>query len=314
MQTTERYEAIDLALRAYRRLKDGGVLRRGVILLGGNLVLAAIAAALFWVLREAIVGAWSRALVFAEALDFASFFAIWVQGALAMLLLSIPGWILLASIEAANLRWYLRGEETGGPLAIRLDADTWRVMLSQVLVYLIVFGMWMGLPGLFAGLVFASQANQVLAIIATLLTVLAMLFNLVAVPYVAMRIAPTAAKAVADANLSVGRTWAGMRGRMLQPFLAIVLLFIVSFVISQVVGIALQLTMMAPLMSLMASIQTDPTFDPASLLDMIWSPGAVIVFILFSLLGSVLNYAMAIGLQAICAGAVRDMQRIPTDA
>ena len=32
METTERYEAIDLALRAYRRVQDGGGLRRGVVL------------------------------------------------------------------------------------------------------------------------------------------------------------------------------------------------------------------------------------------------------------------------------------------
>ncbi len=318
METTERYEAIDLALRAYRRVQDGGVLRRGVVLVGLNLVLALIGGIVFWMARDGIISEFKQFTVFAEQLDMESFFAHWLRFALVILVIQIPVWILYAAAEAANLRWYLRREETAGFLGIRLDADTLRVMLAQFVVWLIVFVIWLGLPGLWAGLAFMAQGNTAVGILAAVLFLLTLFFNLVAVPYLAVRLAPTAALAVADGAVSLPRAWSGMRGRMLQPFLAFVLLCVVSFAVSQVLAVFLQFGMLGPLFSITTAAQSAETTDPTavleSALDVLWSPGVVVAASLFSILSVAIGYAFAIGMQAVCAGAVRDIRRAPTDA
>jgi hypothetical protein len=318
METTERYEAIDLALRAYRRLKDGGVLRRGVVLVGLHVVLGLIGSIVFWLARHEIIAEAKQAIVFAEELDMEAFFALWLRTGLVILAMQIPFWILYAAIEAANLRWYLRREETPGLLGIRLDLDTFKVMLAQLLVWLILFALWLGLPGLWAGLAFITQGNTAIAILAGIMFVLTFFFNFVAVPYLAVRLAPTAALAVADGAVSLPRAWSGMRGRMLQPFLAFVLLFIVSFAVSQVLTVVLQFGMLGPLLSIVTAAQNAGTADPTavleSLLEGLWSPGLVIAISLLWLLTIGVGYIFNIGQQAICAGAVRDMQRTRTEA
>jgi hypothetical protein len=318
MEKTERYEAIDLALRAYRRVQDGGVLRRGVVLVGLNVVLMLIGGVVFWMARDGIIAEAKQAIVFAEELDMEAFVALWLRTGLVILAMQIPFWILYAAIEAANLRWYLRREETAGFLGIRLDADTLRVIIAQLLVWLVLFALWLGLPGLWVGLAFMAQGNTAVSILAVILFILTFFFNFVAVPYLAVRLAPTAALAVADGAVSLPRAWSGMRGRMLQPFLAFVLLFVVSFAVSQVLTVVLQFGMMGPLLSIATAAQTAGTSDPTvvfeSLLEVLWSPGVVVAISLLGLLTIAVGYIFNIGMQAVCAGAVRDMRQASTDA
>lgn len=310
-RATERYEAIDLALRAYRRPQDGGVLRRGLVLASACAALFVVGALSLLLLEEALLEEVERLFASLQTADFGAMLAWQFRISLMVLPFKIGLWVLNAAIEAANLRWYLRGEETVGPTGLRLDADTWRVMLAQLVVWLIVYGMWIGLPALFVGLAITAPP---LAVVAGILAVLGMLLNIIAVPYVALRLAPVAALAVADGKVSPTRVWSAMRGRMLQPFLAFVLLFVIYFAVSQVIGVVMQFGVMGPFIGMISAVESGEAFDPGAFFALFWSPAMIVTFAVFGTLGVVLGYALAIGLQAICAGAVRDMQGAEADA
>lgn len=137
-------------------------------------------------------------------------------------LISFLAWPLWAAIEAANLRWFVRGERTGGPLALRFGGDELRVMLVHAALFAIFMLVYLAaiVPMIVgAVLVAAAPAVGVAAL------VIAFAGLLVVLCWVFARLAPSAALTIRDRSFGVARAWSGMKGRSGRVVLAYVLLY-----------------------------------------------------------------------------------------
>jgi hypothetical protein len=137
-------------------------------------------------------------------------------------LISILAWPLWAAIEAANLRWFVRGERTGGPLALRFGADELRVMLVHAALFAIFMLVYLAaiLP-LIVGAVLAAAAPLVGAPV----LIIMFLALFVVLAWVFARLAPTAALTIRDRSFGLSRAWSGMKGRSRRVIAAFLLLY-----------------------------------------------------------------------------------------
>ena len=147
--------------------------------------------------------------------------------------------ILLASYEAACLRWMIRGE-SGGVLGLSLGADTWRVYFGYwvwffllVAFYIVIAVIAFGLAGSFVavgGADAASGAAGGMALFVPLL-VLALVLGLV---YFSVRLAPAAATSIARRRFAFFEAWTVTKGRfwaLLGAFALLVLMLIVLCIV-----------------------------------------------------------------------------------
>ncbi len=152
--------------------------------------------------------------------------------------------ILLATYEAACLRWFTRGEVSGF-LGLSLGADTWRVWFAYWCWLGLFLAAYLAMILILVALTFAAvfiatflHAGKETAVIAALaglpLTYAFMIF-------VAVRFAPAAALSVARRKFSFFSAWRATRGRfwaLFGSFLLIWLLALLAIVVLYVLAAA----------------------------------------------------------------------------
>lgn len=163
----------------------------------------------------------------------------------------VLAWILLASFEAACLRWLVRNERGGGVFGLKFDADTWRVFA--------IYWIWIGLAltwfvaivVLYFGLRTLSGLHPVAQFVVMLVAALAPLGLFALLLWGAVRLSPAAALTVARKQFSFYQAWVATRGRfwpLLGAFVIVcVAYFLVSTVMSQIIRIPMTVAM-APIM------------------------------------------------------------------
>jgi hypothetical protein len=144
--------------------------------------------------------------------------------------------LLLASFEAACLKWMIRGERSGF-LGLALNADTLRVYCTYWLWYFLLLALYFIIlivgVGVFAGIAIGAQgsadpnAMAPTAVIVVCRFVVAILFALV---YFGVRFAPAAATSIAKRRFAFFDAWKVTKGRFWALLGSFALLFLMYFV------------------------------------------------------------------------------------
>lgn len=211
----DRPSAFQLAFSAYRPPIEPELIRRGLVAVVAQ---AALVTAIFG-LSAAYYAEALTAMVMGEAPPAMS--PAQMQANLGSLV-SFLAWPLWAAIEAANLRWFLRGERTGGPLALRFGADELRVMLAHAALFAIFMLVYLAaIVPIIVGALLAA-ASPAVGVFVLLIAVIGLI---VALAWVFARLAPTAALTIRDRSFGLARAWSGMKGRTGRVIFAYVLLY-----------------------------------------------------------------------------------------
>jgi hypothetical protein len=168
-------------------------------------------------------------------------------------------YILLASYEAACLRWMIRGEAPG-LFGLSLGADTWRVYFTYWIWFLLLMAFYIvcliaaggAMMSLFAvGQGGAEALGSMIGI--PLLIGLLVLLLLV---YFSVRFAPAAATSIARKKFAFFDAWTVTKGRFWALLGSFVLLFLMFFVLIIVLEVGLGVAMASMAMSQIG--QTEP--------------------------------------------------------
>ncbi|MBL8546022.1 MAG: hypothetical protein JNL81_06125 [Hyphomonadaceae bacterium] len=155
-------------------------------------------------------------------------------------------YVLLASYEAACLRWMIRGE-TGGLFGLSLGADTWRVYAGYWMWFLLLIAAYIAcavIALVFMGSIFAvgstGDANAMTSLgFAAPVLFLVILLGLL---FFAVRLAPAAATSIARKKFAFFDAWTVTKGRfwaLLGSFVLLWLMYVVAVIVLSVgIGVA----------------------------------------------------------------------------
>ncbi len=138
-------------------------------------------------------------------------------------------WGLWVAVEAAFHRRVLFGDQES-PFPWRFGGDEFRVMFCQFVVWLVFIVVFFVLYFVFviiAGLLSAATSPIFMVIVVGL----GLLGALFVASFVAIRLAPAAARSVAEKRIAIGAVWAVTRGRFWPSLGAYYLLWIVGLVV-----------------------------------------------------------------------------------
>lgn len=235
----------------------------------------------------------------------------------AYILFLLVYYILLASYEAACLRWMIRGEAPG-LFGLSLGADTWRVYFTYwiwfVLCNAAAFVVAIILVASVGGVALSAQADPSalgpgvgIAILVGFLVLLAWL-------YLAVRFAPAAATSIARKRFAFFDAWTVTKGRFWALLGSFVLLFLMFFVLIIALEIGLGVVMASMAMSQIG--QTEPqTAEEAfrAFANPQWM-ALVGVFIAVITIASFVFYIALFGINARAAQAVLEEGKISAGA
>lgn len=175
-------------------------------------------------------------------------------------------YLLLASYEAACLKWMIHGER-GGLLGLALNADTLRIYFTYWLWYFLLMAAYMAGAiigfGVVLGVALASQGDSdSMGPAAAVAILLVMLGVIVAMIYFAVRFAPAAAASIARRRFSFFDAWTVTKGRFWALFGSFALLFVIYFVAVMALGGAAMFAIAGGLVS-----QMQQAGEPRSLED-----------------------------------------------
>ncbi len=319
--------ALNATFFAFRKREKGGVL------LGATIAFVAVAAAMvgaFFVLNAQAIGdyfSWAASLGAttgkpgsAPSMDAMmppqSVMALGPMYALFLLFY----YILLASYEAACLRWMVRGE-TGGVLGLSLGADTWRVYFGYwiwffllIAFYIVIAIVGFGLAGSFLAVGGADPTPSAMGGVAIFIPVfvLALVLGLV---YFAVRLAPAAATSIARRRFAFFDAWTVTKGRFWALLGAFVLLFLMLIVLCIVGSIGMGAVIGMNAASQMA--QAGGPQNTEGLFRMMSSPQVLVpVVVLYGtmLIASMLLYIALFGVNARAAVAAIEDGKIQVEA
>jgi hypothetical protein len=177
--------------------------------------------------------------------------------------------LLLASYEAACLRWMVRGE-TGGLFGLSLGSDTWRVWLGYWIWFFIFLAFYLLLVFAFAasGVSMAMSVGgkgevnpfMPLVVFAVCLAVIALWI------FVAVRLAPGAATSVIAKRFAMFDAWNVTKGRFWALLGAFAVLWILYIVAILVIEMALGVTIGVGVAAAIGGGASDPSAATAALL------------------------------------------------
>lgn len=222
---------------------------------------------------------------------------------------------LMASYEAACLRWLVRGE-TGGFLGLTLGADMWRVYSGYWVWYGLFIGFYLAsiiVVAILAGVLSVSGDAALTGIVLTI----AVLAILGAAIYFAVRLAPAAATSIAQGRFSFFKAWTATRGRfwaLFGSFFLLGLLYVVGLVVIYILGAVVIGMMAGPALMQMGAGAT-PEQTMTALGAALASPNAIIAILIFYGLGIVLAtmiYVGFFGVNARAAIVAREEGKLPS--
>lgn len=255
--------SVQAALDAFRRRDQRFVLTSAsVVYIVGSLALGAAFFAATWSAWAGVLGWYFEAMRAIRTggepaepssqmlLALAPYYGVYLVGAL----------VWFAAYEAACLRWLVRGER-GGLFGFSLGADTWRVLLT----YVIWFVLWVGfcvVVGLFYGvLIGVSGAAPAVRIPMMLIGALAPLALAALLIWVATRLSPAAAASIAARRFAFLDAWKITRGRFWEMLGAFVILLAVYMAVAFVLSTLVRWPVSQAMYPLMAEAMTDASFE-----------------------------------------------------
>jgi hypothetical protein len=300
-------QKLDATFFAFKKREPRHVLTRAAVAyLAIYLLLAAVYLAATWTSLSALLS-WYFGM--AGSLAQGGAFTGPPPEALAMLpaggLLALACLVLFAALEAACLRWLVRGESGSGVLGLTAGADTWRV-LATYLVWLglfigfcIVVAVFYALCGVLADVGGAAQ------IVALLLGALAPLGFLALLIWGAVRYAPAAAMSIARGRFAFFEAPRATRGRFWELLGSFLILWVIYFVAATIVGQIIQI----PLMQQMAPMMRDMMSGDVSRIGehmqtLMTSPTYIAVMAVYSVVSAILALVFYIAMFGVNARAV----------
>jgi hypothetical protein len=215
------------------------------------------------------------------------------------------GIILLAMLEAACLRWLVRGEAGGGLLGLKLDGDTWRVVAIYLMwiAYFIVLSIAVAV--FYGVLVWVGSFGGVAQFLAILLGALAPIGLMAIMIWGAVLFAPAAATSVGQRRFAFFTAPKVVGKRFWSLLTAFLIVIVAGAVISYVLQLILQLPMQAAIMQVMAAAMNGA--DEAQIFDAIKeafsSPIVLISFALQTLANLIITYLLYVALYGVNARA-----------
>lgn len=160
-----------------------------------------------------------------------------------ILVLSLAQMFVFAAAETAIYRNLLHGEDKG-LFPLRFGMDEWRVLGTRFVVGIILGGLYFALyiVALIIGLIFFGIAGAfesgILAVLGGLVTFALIIAAVVALIWVAIRLAPSSAYSVRDGVFNPVASWKSMQGRIWPALGSYLILYIIGYIaISIVLGI-----------------------------------------------------------------------------
>lgn len=221
-------------------------------------------------------------------------------------------YVLIASYEAACLRWMIHGE-TGGVFGLSLGADTWRVYFTYWIWFFLLIAFYVVMLLLAGGAIMSMAAvsqggfDPATVGVAPLLIFLILICALV---YFAVRFAPAAATSVARRKFSFFDAWTVSKGRFWALLGAFVLLFVMFMVFYLIVGGGFGFAMASMAMSQLGGAQPQ---TPEEVFRAFANPqwmATVAVFALLMLVASMTLYVAMFGVNARAALAALEEGKI----
>lgn len=158
---------------------------------------------------------------------------------------------LFAAFEAACLRSLIRGESGGGLMGLNAGPDTWRVFTIYWLWALLTLAIMLGIVVIYVGLQAIGSLGGAAQLAAMMLGGLAPLGVLALWIFLAVRLAPAAAAAIAQQRFVFFGAWRVTRGHFWALLGSFVIIMIGYFVIALIAGQIIQIPIereMAPIM------------------------------------------------------------------
>ena len=306
-------ESLNATFFAFRKREEGG----GVLLqttIAFALLTIAITGLFFWFNWQAIVDYMNWAMTLGQAAEKTDNpFAATMPPASVMalgpayLLFMVAYYLLLASYEAACLRWMIRGER-GGFFGLALNSDTLNVYLTYWVWWLLAIAFYIVALIVGVGLAFALGAGVQaspeqggalgLGVFITILVVLLLLV------YFGVRLAPAAATSIARKRFAFFDAWTVTRGRFFSLLGSFLLLFVIYIVAAMVLVGGLGAVMAGGLVGhIGASGEPSSAQELAAMFasPSVWIPIAILYGL--SLAGGFVFYVALFGVNARAAQA-----------
>jgi hypothetical protein len=233
----------------------------------------------------------------------------------AYFLFLIVYYVLLASYEAACLRWMIRGE-TKGFFGLALDADTLRVYFTYWLWFFMLIAFYVVIAivvfGLIAGMAIGAQGNPDAAgPMMVLLPVLMAFAVLAGLVYFGVRFAPAAATSIAKRRFAFFDAWTVTKGRFWALFGSFLLLFLMymvgAIILSVIMGVAMGMGVVGQIQSA-PEPQTPQEAWALFASPAIWIPMAICYGLM--IIGAFVFYVALFGVNARAAQAALEEGKI----
>jgi hypothetical protein len=235
--------SVDAALFAFKKRERRFVLTRAVLTyLAARVLVMAAMVALAWPLLQPVI-TWYfdaiRSVINGGAMSPPPLPALY---ALAPIVLAsgLLSMILVAALEAACLRWMLRGEQ-GGPLVLNLGADTWRVFALYWTWFFAGLLFLIAVVAFYVVLRLLGGLHQALGVVTLLLGALAPLALAALAIWFSVRLAPAAALSIANQRFTFFGAWAATRGIFWPLLGGFVIVFVGYLVVAMIAGALLRL-------------------------------------------------------------------------
>lgn len=315
-------EPLNATFFAFRKREKAGVL------LSASLAFAVLGVVIvglfFWLNSQAILDYMNWAMTLSESAekDATNPFGSMMPPASVMalgpayFLFMVVYYLLLASYEAACLRWMIRGE-TGGLFGLALNADTLRVYFTYWIWFLLLIAFYILMVilgvGLAVALGSAASANPdqggalgLGAFVAGLLVLLLLL-------YFSVRLAPAAATSVARKRFAFFDAWKVTKGRFFPLLGSFVLLFVIYIVGALVLVGGLGAVIAGGVVGQVAGAEPNSTQDVAAMFasPAVWVP--IVILYGLCIVGGFIFYIALFGVNARAAQAALQEGKITAE-
>jgi len=249
-----------------------------------------------------------------ELSQFLEMFSYFGKIMLPIMIVSLGGWFVMAIIEASFYRRVFNGENKTYPW--RFGRDEVRVMLSQLIFGLVVFGLvalFYILIGIVAFLMVNAESggNDVGGDLAAVFALIMFVGFIVVFPvtiFLAVRLSPIAALSVLREKISIKETWQVTQGRFWPVVGSFVIVAVLAYIINYVIQTIMMLGMLGNFSTWVTEFEDVESAEPEMLIqaiiDIVTQPSFLIVLAIVIFIFSVVQLVVRLLYSGITANAV----------
>lgn len=231
-----------------------------------------------------------------------------------ILIIGVISWFVMAIIEAAFYRRVFKGENIAYPW--RIGTDEVRVMFSQLIFGLVVFGIlaifyviigMLSVQMVKSGIDGQEPSGGVMAMFG-LMILIGFFVLLPLVIFLSIRLSPIAALSFVREKITFKETWQVTKGRFWPVFGSFVIVAILAYILNYVVQTILSLMMFANMGTIMSEFENmknpEPDMVMNKILDIITQPSFLIMVLVFVFLMSAIQMVVRLMYSGITVNAV----------